>query len=218
MMLRHALIASVAMISAAYAAEIAEKFAKRLESADAAYQSAVLKADNARFYALQKANADRVKVLKTSLVDATKAGDFDAATELKLRLTAAESAGVREKPKNVVKLGMHEYALIPEKATWHVAKRICEEMGGHLATLETPAESNALLAMCKAAKDEPWIGGSDEMAEDHWVWVTGTPVTIEVHHDNASGNQHFLLYHATIGMWDDSESGTRRSFVCEWDS
>lgn len=212
-------VSVLAALSSLGALSVSEKWAARLESADAAYHAAVAKADNVRFYALQKATQERAKVLKSALTDATKAGDFDAATEIKSRLAAAETAGgVRARPKNVVKFGGHEYALSEDKATWHVAKRACEEMGGHLATVETAAENEGLLAMCQASKSEPWIGGSDEATEDRWLWVTGSPVTISIHHDNASGNQHFLLYHATLGTWDDSDSGTRRPFVCEWDN
>ena len=152
------------------------------------------------------------------MTDSTKAGDFDAATEIKARLAAAESAGaVKPKPKNVVKFGTHEYALIPDKATWYVAKRICEDMGGHLAVIETAAENDSLLAFCKASKTEPWIGASDEAKEDRWLWVDGSPVTIELHHDNANDIQHYLLYHAGLGTWDDGDGGWRHPFVCEWD-
>ena len=217
-MLRSALIASLTLATGVFAAELSEKFAKRLESADGAYQTAVMKADNIRFYALQKATADRVKVLKTALADATKAGDFDAATELKARLAAAESAGVRSKPKNVVKFGGHEYALITEQVTWHVARRLCEEMGGHLAVIETAAENDSLLAFCKASKTEPWIGATDEVKEGLWTWVDGSAVSIALHQDNANGIQHYLLYHAGLGTWDDGDGGSRHLFVCEWDS
>ena len=219
-MFRYTLIAfSFVLVSGLLAAELSEKFAKRLESADAAYQSAVTKADNVRFYALQKATQDRVKILKSALTDATKAGDFDAATEIKRRVAAAETTGgVRAKPKNVVKFGGHEYALIEDKVTWHVAKRLCEEMGGHLAVIETAAENDSLLAFCKASKTEPWIGATDEVKEGLWTWVDGSAVSIALHQDNANGIQHYLLYHAGLGTWDDGDGGSRHLFVCEWDS
>ena len=99
-------------------ADLPEKWAKRLDSTEANYQSAVQKADNTRFYAVQKANGDRLKALKTTLTDATKAGDFDAATEIKSRLAVAEMAGIaRPKPKITVKFGGHEYAMIEPTAT-----------------------------------------------------------------------------------------------------
>ncbi len=110
-MLRFTLIASVVLISGAYAADLPEKLAKRLESADAAYQQAVAKADNVRFYAVQKASQERLKVLKSALTDATKAGDFDSATALKARVSESEtieipdpSEAVRGRPQFVAAL------------------------------------------------------------------------------------------------------------------
>ena len=211
-------LAVLVLASGLAAGELAEKWSKRLESADANYQQAIQKADNVRFYAVQKATQERVKVLKTALADATKAGDFDAATEIKSRLAAAETAGVRPRPKNVVKFGGHEYALIEDKSTWHVAKRACEEMGGHLATLATNQESDAVLSLCKGSAIEYWIGATDEAAEGQWRWTDGSPVKIQIHQDNAQGIQHYLLFHTALQNWDDGDGGARHSFICEWDN
>ncbi|MCK8215269.1 hypothetical protein LW982_17945, partial [Erwinia amylovora] len=84
------------------------------------------------------------------LSDSTKSGDFDTSSLIKSKITEAEAAGVaRQKPKNTVKFNGHEYALIDEKVTWHTAKKRFEEMGGHLACLNTPSESAFLLAICR---------------------------------------------------------------------
>lgn len=202
------------------AAEISEKFAKRLESADAAYQSAVQKADNTRFYAVQKASQERLKLLKAALADATKAGDFDAATELKSRLAAAETAGgVRAKPKNIVKFSGHEYALIEDKATWHVAKRLCEEMGGHLATIESTQESQFLRELC--GKSDGWAGANDEQVEGDWSWVTGVKcpaaMTATWRTKDESGEQHNLLWFTPDQQWVAARGGYRSAFLCEWE-
>lgn len=218
MSLRLSVLVPIVIASTVLAADLSEKWSKRLESADAVYQQAIQKADNTRFYAVQKATQDRVKLLKTALTDATKAGDFEAATEIKSRLAAAETAGgVRPKPKNTVKFGGHEYALIEEKATWHVAKRRCEEMGGHLAVIETPAENDGLLAMCKAGGFSAWLGATDEVTEDKWVWLTGKPVGISFHHDNSYESEHYLVFWPPSGGWDDNGSA-RHGFLCEWDN
>ena len=199
-------------------AELTEKIQKKLDAADAAFKQAVAKAENAKFYAVQKATADRVKILKQSMIEATKTGDLEAANEIKSRITAAELAGgIRAKPKNVVKFGGHEYALIADKATWHVAKRLCEEMGGHLVVINSTDENSHLLSLCKASKSEPWIGATDELIEGKWQWVDRTRFELEIHQDNANGIQHYLLYHAGLGTWDDGDGGARYPFVCEWE-
>lgn len=210
----------VVLASTLLAADLAEKWSKRLESADANYQTAVQKADNVRFYAVQKAAQERVKILKAALADATKAGDFDAATEIKARVAAAETAGgVRPKPKNVVKFGGHEYALIEDKVTWHVAKRLCEEMGGHLATIESPQESHFLRELC--GKSDGWAGATDEQTEGDWTWVTGTKcpasLTATWRTKDESGEQHNLLWFTPDQQWVAARGGYRSAFLCEWE-
>lgn len=210
------MIAPIILATSLLAADLSEKWSKRLESADANYQSAVQKADNVRFYAVQKAAQERVKILKTALADATKGGDFDAATEIKARVASAETAGgVRPKPKNVVKFGGHEYALIEDKATWHVAKRLCEEMGGHLVTIETPPEADAVREICRRGKSIAWIGATDEEQEESWHWINGRPVELQIRTDKDESQNH-LVYHPPSESWDDIGDG-RFSFVCEWE-
>lgn len=198
---------------------LAEKWSKRLESADANYQQAIQKADNVRFYAVQKATQERVRVLKTALADATKAGDFDAATEIKARLAAAETAGVRPRPKNTVKFGGHEYALIEDKSTWHLAKQRCEEMGGHLAIINTPQEAQFLIAVC--GKHDAWVGASDEAAEDHWTWVDGTACNESIKATwrltDQTGEQHNLLWFTPDQQWAAGRGGARVAYLCEWE-
>lgn len=199
------------------AVKLSDKFQKKLEAADTAYQQALTKAENAKFYAVQKATADRVKVLKQALSEATKSGDLETANEIKARIESAEKAGgTRAKPKDTVKFGGHEYALIETKATWHVAKRICEEMGGHLATIENPAEGEGLLEMARNSKQSVWLGASDEEQEGEWTWVTVAPVKIEFRQDNHGDAEHYLGYYVDAGTWSDMGDG-RVVFICEWD-
>jgi hypothetical protein len=124
------------------------------------------------------------------------------------------------RPKDTQRLGRHTYALINDPATWHLAQRRCEAMGGHLATFETPAEREFLLKLVRAADTSAWFGASDEEEEGKWVWVTGEPVTKEQEagwgHDNHEDAQHSLCYWKNTGLFDDNFSGTRMPFVCEW--
>ncbi len=92
-------------------ADLSEKIQKKLESVESTYKVAVEKADNVRFYAVQKATGERLRALKLALTEATKAGDFEGATKLQERVKAAEADSVRTKPKEVVRFGGNEYAL-----------------------------------------------------------------------------------------------------------
>lgn len=212
----------IAAVSAIAADQLAEKWQKRIADAEANYAAAVAKADNTRFYAVQKANSDRLNVLKKALSDATKAGDFVAASKLKEQVDAAASDGVsRPKPKNVVKFGGHEYALIEDKVTWHVAKRRCEELGGHLVTFESQPEQAFCLAACKSAMVPVWIGISNEEDKTQFVWVTGTLATVDkswiFDNANVADFSWGLAYWPPSGQFSDHNLGAHEFFVCEWD-
>ncbi|MDB5384767.1 MAG: hepatic lectin-like [Planctomycetaceae bacterium] len=200
--------------------QLAEKWQKRIADAEANYAAAITKADNARFFAAQKANGDRLKVLKAALVDATKAGDFDAAAALKEKVSIAEKDGVgRSKPKNVVKFGGHDYALIEDKVTWHVAKKRCEEMGGHLAIINSDAESEAIRQLC--GNTAAWIGATDEEHEGVWKWVDGTSIPKDVvatwSINNRDENEHAVAFWPPEGKFLDGVDSIRYAFICEWE-
>jgi hypothetical protein len=201
--------------------QLAEKWQKRITDAESTYAAAVTKADNARFFAVQKANGDRLKVLKSALSEATKSGDFNAATAFNEKLANAEKDGTnRPKPKNTVKFGGHEYALIEDKVTWHVAKKLCEEMGGHLVTLETLQEQAAIEELC--GRIGAWVGATDEEAEGKWNWVTGGQVPQSIQSawvlSNSADTEHALVYWGPSGKWEDGVDSNRYPFVCEWES
>lgn len=212
--------AVILLVSGLAVAEISEKIRRKLDTTETTFKAAIQKADNVRFYAVQKATADRVKVLKQLVTEATRAGDLDGATDIKSKISLAESAGIRPRPKNVVKVGNHEYALIPDKVTWHVAKRRCEEMGGHLVCIETPDEEQFVLKLCGTQSQSVWMGASDEEAEDNWQWVNGVALTSEQtprwNLTNEGDQQHHLCYWAP--GFGDASAGTRLIFLCEWES
>ena len=74
----------------------------------------------------------------------------------------------------------HTFKLYDQSLTWHEAKVMCEALGGHLAT-STSAEKNVFLTsliMYKLSKIQTsaytaWLGGTDEVEEGVWHWITG---------------------------------------------
>lgn len=204
-----------------------DKFASAASTAEAAVAKAEAEAAKAR-----KAAAEiRLKAYKDRLAEVTKTGDFDKAIAVKARIeqlekdseTAMEktdnggSKPKRPRPKDAVKFGGHWYALINDKAPWHVAKRRCEDMGGHLVTIDTPAERIFVESLCTAT-EWTWAGGTDEIDEGHWVWINGKPITttdwIEM---DLSDEQHYLGFNRITKKWYDCNEEHRTNYVCEWD-
>ena len=210
------LVGFVLMATTAGMAAISEKMQKKLDAAEATFKAAVDKADNARFYAVQKASVDRVKVLKLAMTEATKSGDLDAANEIKARLELSEkSGGFRDRPKTTAKFGGHEYALINESITWHLAEKRCREMGGHLVCVNSPQEEKFVMELC--GKTLAWMGANDEETEGTWVNVDGTPATFSNPRvDNDLDREHSMSYDGN-GGFQDWLSGGRCGYVCEWE-
>lgn len=216
------LCGAMSLAAAIAADQLAEKWEKRIRDAEASYAAAVMKADNARFYAVQKANGDRLTILKKVLSDATKAGDFDAATMLKEKVAVAELDGIgRAKPKNVIKFGGHEYALVDAKVTWHVAKKRCEEMGGHLVTFDAAGEQEFCLAACRNAKLPAWIGVSNAEDISQFKWVSGTAAVKDPSWQFDDGSEKdfavAVAYWPPSGTFNDHNLGAVIGYVCEWD-
>ncbi|HVV99784.1 MAG TPA: C-type lectin domain-containing protein, partial [Planctomycetaceae bacterium] len=125
---------------------------KFLEKADEKFEQAVDRTQQAFAKSMKEAYETRLKTYRSILAAATKAGDFDRATAVKAKIEEIEAerdeigeapAGKKKAtkiPRDALAFGGHHYLIVDEQRTWHVAKRRCEEMGGHLATINTPEE------------------------------------------------------------------------------
>lgn len=112
----------------------------------------------------------------------------------------------------------HWYEKLEEETTWHLARKRCEELGGHLVCITSPEEDAFVRGL---SKDESvWIGASDEAKEGEWCWVSGEPFGYKNWHgnepDNHMGVQHHALYWVGRG-WADDFAGMRIKYICEWD-
>jgi hypothetical protein len=155
--------------------------------------------------------------LKNALDAATRAEDDDRVADIKLKLDQYRTIGdpAAFALSERVSFGGHTYALIQDNLTWHVAKHRCEAMGGHLVCIETPEEDEFIGRFCNG--NVVWIGGTDELVEGEWRWVTGDRMDYRnAVFDNHEGAQHHAIYWPSLGRWDDQFAGVRLDFICEW--
>jgi hypothetical protein len=117
----------------------------------------------------------------------------------------------------------HWYQAFGRKVSWHEARRICEEMGGYLACIESDAEQRFVADL--AGGRYLYLGATDEYREGSWEWINGEPVTYSCWMDgqpnNYGGNEHYLATYDE-GMWVDvADEGEGfwmpTGFLCEWD-
>ena len=68
--------------------------------------------------------------------------------------------------------GSEKYKLYKEKKTWKEAKEQCEKDEGHLASITSPEEQNAVVDLVGGRRT--WIGGRKEGENDPWHWADGS--------------------------------------------
>ena len=71
-------------------------------------------------------------------------------------------------------LGHHYFET--QNLSWDLAKGTCASLGGHLVKIETMDE-NLFVTTTFAATGYTWIGLSDPMNTDAYVWTDGTPLS-----------------------------------------
>jgi hypothetical protein len=72
----------------------------------------------------------------------------------------------------------HWYALERTFMTWPAARQRAIGLGGHLATVTSPAENAHILALASDAPADYFLGAyraKDSCAPDAWTWITGEP-------------------------------------------
>lgn len=142
-----------------------------------------------------------------------------------------EAAPVPKPP--VLVYNGHCYRLFNERVSWNMAKKRCEEMGGSLVSIETPAENSFLYENIKHIDGVIFIGANDEEKNGVWRWAgndkllnffqwdTGQPVSDESGKDYAAfspaarkdcwGN-----YYGTVCS-NKTPGENTYGFICEWE-
>lgn len=116
------------------------------------------------------------------------------------------------------KIEGHYYALILEKITWKEAKVKAESFGGYLACITSKDENETILKVVK--NYEVWIGGTDEIKEGSFKWMSGEQFSYSHFDDgepNNSGRQgeDYLVF--LKGEWNDKPGENQNGYIVEWD-
>jgi hypothetical protein len=129
----------------------------------------------------------------------------------------------KERPADAVEFGGHWYKVFDVDVCWHTAKAACEQMGGYLVCIETEAEQKFI---AKLADDRYLrLGATDEVEEDKWVWVNGSPwkytAWMSGQPNNYGDEEHYLATYDD-GKWVDvADEGSGfwmpTGFICEWE-
>ena len=151
-----------------------------------------------------------------------------------LRKASGGAFGPR-RPLDAVKIGDHWYKYYDSTLTWTTADRACEQLGGQLLSIDSPAENDAMagLLLKSAGGQEQascWLGLSDLAVEGQFRLLDGTPLLPPLYTnwqpnqpDNNGGTEDAGVLHATfsngklLGQWMDTNPAAQHPFICEWD-
>ncbi len=129
----------------------------------------------------------------------------------------------------------HTYHIYDESLTWEEAKQYCENSGGHLVTINSKDENNAISQGIKNSaysKSMYWIGG---FKDGDWKWVTGEAMKYTNWNEGEPTNtqncmaiytslaQKEISNKAVHGMWLDNPNNgignwsvAKTGFICEF--
>ena len=130
----------------------------------------------------------------------------------------------------------HKYTVFNSPMTWTEAKSCCESIGGHLATITSQEEYDAVMSAIH--QDEPhryWLGAHRPGGSQTWQWITGEAFSFTKWHTGEPNNQGYsdldVEQHLELtnywpdynGQWGwndengDSVTDGVTGFICEWE-
>ena len=118
----------------------------------------------------------------------------------------------------------HHYQVFHNVLTWQEAKRACEAMGGHLATVTSAKEQKTLEAL-NLQNENLWIGANCDSG-GNWAWVTGESWEYTNWNDGEPNNSSNVMPAESCAAiwpdgWNDLASGNlyeQSGYICEWDA
>ena len=124
-------------------------------------------------------------------------------------------------PSDAIKYNGHHYKVYSASVTWDEAKALCEEKGGHLATITTKEEQAFIESINSSEK---WIGGFRDN-NFVWQWVTGEAWDYTAWEDGEPNNCDDVVPNENAltvypFKWNDLASTNltqQFGYICEWD-
>lgn len=123
---------------------------------------------------------------------------------------------------NAMQYEGHIYYIFTDLSTWDSAKSKCEAYGGHLVTITSSKEGEAVEKYMKFTSntEDAWIGGYKE--NGIWRWVTGEAFTYTCwspgEPNNVDGYEYYIeTNHDGFGKWNDEDIEIRNYYICEWE-
>ena len=155
-----------------------------------------------------------------------------------IRLYAHWRKDVSHTPVKTVRYNGHVYELYDNKLSWEDASEFCRAQGGHLVTIGSAEENNAVYNMINDRQGYCWIGLKCVTPPSGWKWVDDTSLAGYNKWYNSdygvkdSGEYYAMMYPMNYGMtpyastWNKCKGSNYYSsfygyynsfYICEYD-
>lgn len=161
-----------------------------------------------------------------------------AINSVSLRLYAHWVKDVSYTPVKTLVSNGHLYELYDNQMGWEDAEEFCEELGGHLITVDSNYENTVAYDMISDRQGYCWIGLNYNILTDSWEWASGDWYIFNRWYKQSyateySGEHYAMMYPMNIGTtayagtWDKCVGSSARNsyycyynsfFICEYDS
>lgn len=118
-------------------------------------------------------------------------------------------------PGESVTFNGHTYVLYDHSAgSWQEAEEFCERNGGHLVTITSAEEQQAVHNLLnESTKSYCWLGATDKDSEGNWVWITGESLSAYSNWDPNQPDNWLLIedymHMKNDGTWNDAAMVTQ---------
>ena len=121
------------------------------------------------------------------------------------------------------------YELYDKPTSWETAKLVCENKGGHLATITSSEEQKVIESLIRYGKRTFYNVGATNLENiNEWKWVTGESMSytnwaIGEPNNVANIERYLSVFNNEnyLAQWNDttnaSTSGVSNGFICEYD-
>ncbi|MCQ2462150.1 MAG: CHAP domain-containing protein [Clostridia bacterium] len=145
---------------------------------------------------------------------------MDAASSTKIFFVCEYENAVKLQNSFYDPVSNHTYEYYAEAMTWDEAKKFCAYKGGHLLTVATVTEQNAIHDFIVKNKKSVWTGGILKNGSNKWSWATGEVFDYTNWNEAkiaANKKAGTFVEICADGMWNEAASTKRQGFICEYD-
>ena len=127
------------------------------------------------------------------------------------------------KPSATSEYNGHRYEYYSNNTTWNQAYKYCEKLGGHLVTITSKEENDAVVKLTNGYSGRAWIGSNKNST---WYWINGEKFSYQPwspgEPNNTNGIEDALVVYVSgdnVGKWNDDAvfNSNVEGFICEYD-